>query len=173
MLWLASALEAQNMVVDTAHAVNSFSQPRVDRFLADRKLKKIPAHGGISVTLCDAPSFSRGASWGDDGSIVAAFNGGTTGLVRVSSSSGALAALTQLRKEKGEEAHGWPQVLPGAQAVLFTAYGTGAFDDGEINAVSLKTGERKTVYKGGFLGRYLSSGHLVFLASEYVVCGAL
>ncbi len=83
--------------------------------------------------------------------------------MRVPSGGGAPTTLTQLSKEKGETAHGWPQVLPDSQAVLFTAYRAGSFDEGEIVYVSLKTGERKTVYKGGFFGRYLSSGHLVFL----------
>jgi Tol biopolymer transport system component len=132
-------------------------------FFADGKLKKIPVQGGTSVTLCDAPGFPRGASWGDDGNIVAAFNDGATGLVKVPSGGGAPTTLTQLSKENGETAHGWPQVLLGGQAVLFTAYRGGSFDDGEIVFVSLKTGERKTVYRGGFFGRYLSSGHLVFL----------
>ncbi len=132
-------------------------------FFADGKLKKIPVQGGAPVTLCDVPGFPRGASWGDDGNIVAGFNDAATGLVRVPSGGGAPTALTQLSKEKGETAHGWPQVLPGSQAVLFTAYGAGSFDDGEIVFASLRTGERKTVYKGGFFGRYLSSGHLVFL----------
>jgi len=132
-------------------------------FFADGKLKKVPVHGGVSITLCDAPGFPRGASWGDDGNIVAAFNDGATGLVRVPSGGGTPTALTQLSREKGETAHGWPQVLPGSQAVLFTAYHAESFDDGEIVLVSFKTGERKTVYRGGFFGRYLSSGHLVFL----------
>ncbi len=130
---------------------------------ADGKLKKIPVQGGAPVTLCDAPGFPRGASWGGDGNIVAAFNDGAIGLVRVPSGGGVPTALTQLSKEKGETAHGWPQVLPGSQAVLFTAYRAASSDDGEIVVVSLKTGERKTVYKGGFFGRYLPSGHLVFL----------
>jgi serine/threonine-protein kinase len=130
---------------------------------ADGKLKKIPVQGGAPVTLCDAPGFPRGASWGGDGNIVAAFNDGAIGLVRVPSGGGAPTALTQLSKEKGETAHGWPQVLPGSQAVLFTAYRAGSFDEGEIVVVSLKTGEQKTVHRGGFFGRYLPSGHLVFL----------
>lgn len=132
-------------------------------FFADGKLKKIPIQGGVPVTLCDAPGISRGGSWGDDGNIIAAFNGGEAGLVRVSSGGGVPTSLTQLSKEKGETAHGWPQVLPGSQTVLFTSYGSTAFDDAEIVAVSLKTGERRAVYKGGFFGRLLPSGHLVFL----------
>ncbi len=40
--------------------------------------------------------------------------------------------VTRLSNDKGETAHAWPQVLPGSQAVLFTAYGSGAYDDGEV-----------------------------------------
>jgi Tol biopolymer transport system component len=132
-------------------------------FFADDKLKKIAVQGGAAVTLCDVPWYPRGASWGDDGNIVAAFNGGYSGLVRVPSGGGAPVPLTRLSKEKGETAHAWPQVLPNSQAVLFTAYGAGVFDDGEIAIVSLKTGERKTIHRGGSFGRYLPSGHLVYL----------
>jgi serine/threonine-protein kinase len=131
-------------------------------FFADSKLKKIAVHGEAPVTLCDATS-PRGASWSDDGNIVAAFNGGSSGLVRVPSGGGVPTAVTQLSKEKGETAHAWPQVLPGSQAVLLTAYGAGAYDDAEIVVVSLKTGERKTVHRGGSFARYLPSGHLVYL----------
>jgi eukaryotic-like serine/threonine-protein kinase len=133
-------------------------------FFADGKLKKITVQGGAPVTLCDAPGFHTGASWGDDGNIVAALNEGVSGLARVSSGGGTLTSVTQPIKEKGEIAHGWPQVLPGSQAVLFTAYGvTGSPDDAEIAVVSIKTGERKTLHRGGFFGRYLPSGHLVYL----------
>jgi eukaryotic-like serine/threonine-protein kinase len=132
-------------------------------FFADGKLKKIPFQSGAPVTLCDVPGFPRGASWGDDGNIVAAFNWGSSGLVRVPSGGGAPVQVTQPSKEKGETAHAWPQVLPGSQTVLFTAYGTGAYDDGEIAVVSFKTGERKTLHRGASFGRYLPSGHLVYL----------
>src|SRR5439155_14922645 len=51
-------------------------------------------------------------------------------------------------------------------AVLFTVYRTpvedGPVDDGDIAVLFLKTGERKTVHRGGFISRYLPSGHLVY-----------
>jgi serine/threonine-protein kinase len=52
--------------------------------------------------------------------------------------------------------------LPGNEAVLFTA-SRGDYESGDIDILSLKTGERKTVQQGGIVGRYLPSGHLVFL----------
>jgi serine/threonine-protein kinase len=130
-------------------------------FFADGKLKKIPVQGGEPVTLSDVPD-PRGASWGDDGNIVLAFNGGSTGLVRVLSGGGVPTSVTQLSPEKGETIHAWPQVLPGSQAVLFTAFGAN-YTDGQIEVVSLRTGERKILYSRGAFGRYLPSGHLLYI----------
>ncbi|MFZ0593555.1 MAG: serine/threonine-protein kinase [Bryobacteraceae bacterium] len=60
-----------------------------------------------------------GASWGDDGNIIAALNAGRSGLQRIPSGGGAPAPVTELNREKGELAHVYPQVLPGSRAVLF------------------------------------------------------
>jgi len=134
-------------------------------FFADDKLKKIPVGGGAAVTLCDAP-FGRGASWGDDGNIIATLIG-AGGLWRVPSAGGTPVPVTKLNP--GEAFHRYPQVLPGSQAVLFTTSPSlGAnFDDANIDVVSLKTGERKTVQRGGFSPHYLATssgtGHLVYM----------
>jgi serine/threonine-protein kinase len=130
-------------------------------FFADNKLKKIAVQGGSPVTLCEAPG-PFGASWGDDGNIVVAFNLGTTGLVRVPSAGGTPTAI-QFSKLKGETAYAWPQVLPRSQAVLFTAAGPGGYEDANIDVFSFQTGQRKTLQRGGYFGRYLPSGHLLFM----------
>jgi serine/threonine-protein kinase len=134
-------------------------------FFADGKLKKVEVQGGSPITLCDAPRPS-GASWGDDNKIIAAFNSGRAGLVRVPSGGGSPTPATVLGKEKGETAHIWPQVLPGSHAVLFTAV-SGSYDDASLDVVLFKNGERKTVQRGGFFGRYLATsngaGHLVYM----------
>ena len=132
-------------------------------FFAGGKLKKMSVQGGKPVTLCDAPGFPRGASWGDDGNIVAAFNGGLGGLVRIPSGGGVPSQVTEPNKERGETAHAWPQVLPGNHAVLFTTDSGEAYDEAKIEVISLKTGERKTVHTGGSFGRYLPSGHLGYM----------
>ncbi len=131
-------------------------------FQADSKLKKISVRGGAAVTLCDAGGAVTG-SWGDDGNIIVPLGWGT-GLSRISSSGGPPAPVTELNREKGERRHGWPQVLPGSRAVLFTTgHAAQAFDDADIEVVSLKTGERTTLHHGGFFARYLPSGHLVWI----------
>jgi WD40 repeat protein len=71
-------------------------------------------------------------------------------------------ALTKL--ENGELTHRWPQILPGRNAILFSASSSpGNWEEAHVEVLSLKTGKRKTVVRSGFYGRYLPSGHLVYL----------
>ena len=132
-------------------------------FAADGKLKKIAVDGGAAVTICDAASM-RGASWGDDGNIVLAI-GNISALYRVSAAGGTPALATKLNP--GERTHRLPQVLPGSQVILFTAHSGMDFDNASIDAISLRSGQRKTLVRGGFNGRFLSTGtrkgHLVYM----------
>jgi len=55
-------------------------------------------------------------------------------------------------------------MLPGSHAVHFTTHTfAGRYDDASIDVQSLETGKRKTLWHGGYYGRYLPSGHLVFM----------
>ncbi|HYM13823.1 MAG TPA: protein kinase [Bryobacterales bacterium] len=129
-------------------------------FGAHGKLKKVPVEGGPPVTLCDAP-VNRGADWGEDGFIVAALQA-NSGLERVPENGGTPQPLTKLKP--GEHTHRWPQVLPGARAALFTANPQpGDYENASIDVASIKTGERKTLFRGGYYGRYLPSGHLIYV----------
>lgn len=150
----------------TEDASNPFFSPEGDwiGFFADNKLKKISVEGGAAVTLCDAATI-RGASWGDDGNIIATI-ANRAGLSRIPSAGGTPEPVTKLNP--GEFTHRWPQVLPGGNAVVFTASTrTGSYDDANIDVISLKTGERKTVARGGFFPRYLpiskSLGYLIYV----------
>ncbi len=133
-------------------------------FFADAKLKKVAVSGGAPVTICDTPD-GRGGWWAADGSLVyAPFFPGTDrgGLLRVSSNGGMPMPVTSLAE--GEVAHGWPQVLPGGNALLFTSHTSRMnWDDATVVVQSLPSGERKIVQRGGYYGRYLASGHVVYL----------
>jgi serine/threonine-protein kinase len=88
--------------------------------------------------------------------------GTTSALSRVPTNGGPPAPLTRL--DSGDATHRWPQVLPGGQAVLFTAsVTTVGLDDATIEALELKTGKRKRLLQGGYFGRYLPSGHLIYV----------
>ena len=63
-----------------------------------------------------------------------------------------------------EATHRWPQVLPGGRAVLFTGHATTAnYDEANIEVLSLDSGKWKVVLRGGYHGRYVSTGHLLYL----------
>ena len=132
--------------------------------LGDRKLKKIPVAGGSAVTICDIyGNFQpRGASWGDDDSIVFnAFGEAWARLLRVPSAGGRPTPVSDL--SEGQVAHRWPQLLPGANAMLFAAFETqGGIDAANIVAKRLPDGPPKVIIRGAHYARYLKSGHLVY-----------
>ena len=129
-------------------------------FFADLKLKKVPVTGGAVVSLADAPS-PRGGSWGEDGTIVFAASYRAS-LMRVSAAGGPAQPLTTLAE--GEITHRFPQMLPDGAAVLYTASTEVNIGDGATLVVQpLPSGERIIVQRGGYFGRYVASGHIVYL----------
>jgi serine/threonine-protein kinase len=148
----------------TENAANPFFSPDGQwvGFFADRKLKKIPVQGGVTVTLCDAPA-PRGASWGEDGGIIAALSS-TGGLSLVTSEGGSPQPITQLNREKQELTHRFPQHLPKGKGLLFVSSASnGNYNEATIEAQSLQTGQRKTLQRGAYFGHYLPSGHLIYM----------
>jgi serine/threonine-protein kinase len=131
-------------------------------FVTPTELKKVPITGGTPIKLCKV-NRSRGASWGPDDTIVFSPDRGS-GLAVVSAAGGEPAPLTNLDPDKGEVAHYWPQVVPGG-SVVFTSLlqGSSSADEGVIESVSIETGERKVLHRGGAYARWVPSGHLVYL----------
>src|SRR5579864_1564736 len=135
-------------------------------FIAGGKVRKISVEGGAEISLCDAASSYTGADWGEDGNIIASLRV-SGGLSRVSSTGGTPTPVTELEGE--ERTHRWPQVLPGAKAVLFTSENsTVGFDDAKIEVVTLADRRRKTLQNGGTYGRYLAAsggkGYLTYVS---------
>jgi serine/threonine-protein kinase len=131
-------------------------------FFADGKLKKISVTGGAEVVLCDAPH-GRGGTWSEDGTIIFTPDSQVVNLWRVSSAGGTPAALTKL--DPGEMQQKWPQVLPGGKAVVFTSHTRlNGFDNAQLVVQTLKTGVRTVLQRGGYYGRYLPGGHLLYIA---------
>ena len=141
-------------------------------FFAGGQLKKISVTGGTVVTLCAAPN-GRGGTWLEDGTIVfTPHEGRNARLLRVSAAGGTPNPLTSL--DKGETTQRWPQVLPGGNAVLYTSSnGPGDFSEANLVMQPLPGGERKIVQRGGYHGRYLLSGHLVYIRDGNALCCAL
>ena len=133
-------------------------------FFTRTELKKVPVSGGTAVSLSPIPPISAGGSWGEDGRIVLnrKFNGS---LDVVPETGGELRALTKLDPQRGEHAHLFPQVLPGAGRILFTLRKGRDFSDTAASSIAVldpATGDRKIVVEGASFARY-GAGRLVFL----------
>ena len=67
---------------------------------------------------------------------------------------------------QGEFTQRWPQILPGGKAVLFTSSSSSAtsnFDSADIRVMSLADHHSQTLIRGGTFGRYLPSGHVIYI----------
>ena len=153
----------------TDNATNPFFSPNGEwiGFFAEGKLRKVSTTGGSAITLSDAPN-GRGAAWAEDGTIVFTANSTPgSGLSVVPDSGGTARALT--KPENEETLHRWPQTLMGGKAVLYTASArAGSFDDASLVVHMIPQGTRKIVHRGGYLGRYLPSGHLIYVNNATV-----
>jgi Tol biopolymer transport system component len=132
-------------------------------FATLNRLNKISVEGGAVVPLADISTF--GASWGEDGNVIADRVAGS-GLVLIPSGGGTATPATELAS--GELAHAYPQMLPGGKAVLFTAFRNlrADVDKATIDVLSLADRRRKTLVHGGANVHYVATsngaGHLVF-----------
>lgn len=126
------------------------------------QLRKLGIGGGAPVSLCATESHT-GASWADDDTIyfVAANPGG---VLRIPAAGGQPEEAATIDFARGERAHRYPCVVPGANAVLFTVSTADAetFNDARIVVLDTRTGRRKTLVEGGTHPRYSPSGHLVY-----------
>jgi serine/threonine-protein kinase len=156
--------ETQSIVLaGTENARDPFFSPDGQwiGFFVETYLKKVSVQGGTPVTLGRTGNLSMGGSWGEDGAIVEVPNPLGV-LTRVPSSGGVPERLTKLGS--GEATHRWPQVLPGGKEVLFTAAASfDGMDDANIEAEDFRTGTVKLVQRGGYYGRSLPSGHLLYV----------
>ncbi len=133
-------------------------------FCAENRLYTVAIPGGAPRSVCEWTRPPMGASWEPDGSIM--FAKGSQGIWEVSSMSGEPMELIPGAADAGAEFHG-PQRLASGDWVLFTLRSPQAtWDDAQIVAQSLETGERKILISGGADARYLPSGHVVFVRKQ-------
>ena len=135
-------------------------------------LKKVPVSGGVAIPIYSTSGTSdtgwggiRGASWGDDGSIVFATFAGE--LMSVPARGGEASVLTRPDPSKSQARHWYPSMLPGARGILFTITAPdGAAASAEVAVLDLKTKQPKTLIRGGGRAEYIPSGHLVYAAAN-------
>ncbi len=131
-------------------------------FFDTRKMYKVSVRGGAPVELADAQQ-DRLGTWLDDGTIV--YTRETTEpLYRIPDTGGAPVAITTLDTTRRERTHRFPCALDGGPWVVFTAQtvdSPGGYDDASIEAVSVKTGERRHLYRGARRAAWAPGGYLI------------
>lgn len=128
-------------------------------FFEGGDLKKVAVMGEPVITLARNLGSAQGGTWGDDGTIVVSSENGNVGLMRVSSNGGEATALT--RTSGAQNGHYTPSMLPGGRGVLFTIWAN-KFEDRQLAVLDLKSGEQKTLVRGGVAVEYVDTGHLVY-----------
>jgi Tol biopolymer transport system component/predicted Ser/Thr protein kinase len=136
-------------------------------FFAEGKLKKISVAGGVAMTIAEAQA-GRGAAWAADGTIIFQPRSAGTMLLQVPSSGGTPVPVFKMPTDNSTQR--WPQLLPGDKSVLYTAAlldGTAGnrqgFNNGSLMVQSLSGGAPKTVVSGGYYGRYVPTGQLLYV----------
>jgi serine/threonine protein kinase len=135
---------------------------------SDRKLKKVAISGGAPVALYDGGPLFGGASW-DSAETIVYSDILSGGIKRISANGGTpesliKASITNI-KEIGVPIT--PQMLPDGENLLFTSlFDQNAPDTHQIVIQSLKSGERKVLFKGGIATRYLPTGHLLYVLAN-------
>ena len=147
-------------ITGTEKAIQPFFSPDGEWLayfdFAEAALKKISVRGGRAVTLQRGfanPGAMLG-TWCDDGRIV--FDTWNGGLRVVGGDGGDPRVLT----EPTDEWHLDPQPLPGPCRVLFFTYRA---EGHAIEAISANGGERTRILENAGHGRFLASGHLLFV----------
>jgi serine/threonine-protein kinase len=133
-------------------------------FFDGAELKKVSITGGPAIALCRITGAARGASWGDDNTIVFATTDPTTGLLSVPAGGGDAKVLTRPDAAQRELDHVLPSVLPGGRGVLFSIP-AGNVENQQIAILDLRTGQTKVLIRGGSDAKYIETGHLVYAAS--------
>jgi len=131
-------------------------------FYSRRKLRKVALSGGAPQEVCDAVE-PYPAAWSDDGFIFFTETSGG-GLSRVPAAGGIPEIATTPRRDRREKIHIDPSILPGGATMLLTVGNADitSFDDADIDVLTLATGQRKTLIKGGMNPRYVATGHLIY-----------
>ena len=148
----------------TEGAASPFFSPdgRWIAFFAGGKLKKIAVTGGAVITLCDAAGV-RGGTWSDDDDDHLRGKARSPSLMRVAAAGGTPTDFGAVLQGPMTTQR-WPQALPRRQGLLYTEQPMNASADAaNVVVVPLSGGTPKIVARGSHYGRYVPTGHLVYL----------
>ena len=131
-------------------------------------LKKIPAGGGPTQTVCKA-AYGKGASWSTRGEILFTTDYNTPISV-VAAVGGEPREVTSLKGDAGVGSHRHPQFLPDGRHFLYLARGSGGHDS-QLRLADLDGEPTRTIMTTPYMARY-ASGRLLFMADQTLMAQA-
>jgi eukaryotic-like serine/threonine-protein kinase len=140
MLWVRSLdqMDARRLA-GTEDAQDPFWSPdsRWIAFVADGKLKKVPAGGGATQVITQTSTDFRGATWSPEDAII--FGGGRQPILSVNAAGGGPTPVTVIDASLQEGSHRNPYVLPDGRHFLYSIFS--------------RTSEQNGIYVGSVDGR--------------------
>jgi Tol biopolymer transport system component/predicted Ser/Thr protein kinase len=131
-------------------------------FATSTGIRRVAVSGGPVADITSA-LVGAGIAWGEDGWVYFSAGLGTGGIWRVPAAGGNVEAVTQIDDAAGENAHTWPQLLPGGKALLYTALGpSGGSSDSRVLAYLPGSKEHRVLAENAIFGRYLPPGYLLY-----------
>ena len=156
------------LLVSGTDELNPFFSPdgKSVAFLSDleQQLRRVSLGGGSPTRIAGDVALLFGGTWGPGDTIVYAPRV-SGGLWMVSAEGGSPEQLTVPDPSTGELGHWYPQILPGGKKVLFSTYRS-PIDSARIEVLDLETRKRTVVVTGGVFGRYVPTGHIVYMRYE-------
>jgi serine/threonine-protein kinase len=120
-------------------------------------LKRVSLDGGDIATIAAAPG-GFGGVWLEDGTIVFAPES-TGGLVRVAATGGTPTPLPRPTLGCG---YRWPSVAADGDTIIATRWPSSMLT-ASVVAISLKSGTERVIAERATFGRYVPTGHVVFV----------
>ncbi|MCU1310261.1 MAG: hypothetical protein JWO20_1386 [Candidatus Angelobacter sp.] len=132
-------------------------------FLRRDNLEKMPISGGPAQIVCQRRSVS-GGRWRPDGMIIFG-QWPDAGLWQVSSDGGEPRLISKPSGGNGVQRYRTPEPLPGDKGIVFTI-----FQEGRNSIAVLAPGSDKPriIIESGSHPRYLSTGHLLYIADNHL-----
>ena len=134
-------------------------------FFADGAIKTISVSGGVPVTVYRTGSAPTSLAWDETGILFPLVG---TGIVRISPQDGKPEVLVRLDGTEGLPYS--PQLLPDGETMLFTLlnadasrFGMERWEGSRLVLYSLTTGKSETIIESGSDGRYVPTGHIVYV----------
>ncbi|HUF76413.1 MAG TPA: protein kinase, partial [Longimicrobiales bacterium] len=139
-------------------------------FVVGSSVRAVSLGGEPPLTVAADGAGGFGITWSEDGYI---YTDHASFIGRVPETGGAVEQVTSLDSVRAEMDHGWPHALPGGRGVLFTVFHSPTGDAAQYDLAVLEPGAAShRVLLRGVFGRYVPSGHLLYVSAEGTLLAA-